>query len=89
MHWLKLGSMHSGKLIIVIVNIAYASTQPHAYTYGGAAQLEVGSLPVSVSWPSVLYCYLCPTHGSPGNVPNPTPGPLMSTPLVNTGQPNL
>ena len=30
-----------------------------------------------------------PTHCSPGNVPNPTPGPLMSTPLINTGQPTL
>ena len=60
---------------------AYASTQPHAYAYGGAAQLEV-ALPVSVSWPSVLHCYLCLTHCSPSKVPNPTPGPLMSTPLV-------
>ena len=29
------------------------------------------------------------TPGSPGNVLNLTPGPLMSTPLVNTGQPTL
>ena len=58
------------------------------HTHGGAAQLEVGSLPVSVSRPSALHCYLCLTHHSPGNVPNPTPGPL-STPLVNTGQPTL
>ena len=62
----------------------------HTHTHGGAAQLEVGSLPVSVSWPSALHCYLCRTHCSPSNVPNPpTPGPLMSTPLVNTGQPTL
>ena len=64
------------------ISLTYASTQPHAYAY-------VGSLPVSVSWPSALHCYLCLTHCSPGNVPNPTPGPLMSTPLVNTGQPTL
>ena len=51
--------------------------------------MEVGSLPVSVSWPAALHCYLCLTHCSTGNVPNPTPGPLMSTPLVNTGQPTL
>ena len=57
----------------------------YAYAYGRAAQLEVGSLPVSVSWPSALQCYLCLTHCSP----NPTPGPLISTPLVNTGQPTL
>ena len=44
---------------------------------------------MSVSWPSALHCYLCLTHCSPGNVPNPTPGSLMSTPLVNTGQPTL
>ena len=61
----------------------------HTHTHGGAAQLEVGSLPVSVSWPSALHCYLCLTHCSPGNVPNLTPGPLMSTPLVNTGRPTL
>ena len=69
----------------------YASTQPHAYAYGGAAQLqlEVGSLPVSVSWPSALHCHPCLTHCSPGNVPTPTPGNLMSTPLINTGQPTL
>ena len=59
------------------------------HTHGGAAQLEVGSLPVSVSRPSALHCFLFLTHRSPGNVPNPTPGPLMSTPLVNTGQPTL
>ena len=29
------------------------------------------------------------SHCSPGNDPNPTPGPLMSTPLINTGQPTL
>ena len=68
-------------------NLILISTLPHAYEYGGAAQLEVGSLPVSVSWPSALHCYLCLTHCSPGNVPNPTPGPLMSTALVNTGHP--
>ena len=61
----------------------------HTHTHGGAAQLEVGSLPVSVSRPSALHCYLCLTHFSPGNVTNPTPGPLMSTPLVNIGQPTL
>ena len=76
-----------------ITTSAYASTQPHAYAYGGAAQLEVGSLPVMmmicVSWPSALHCYPCLTHCSPSNVPNPTPGPLMSTPLINTGQPTL
>ena len=48
-----------------------------------------GSLPVSVSWPSALHCPPCLTHCSPGNVPNPTPGPLMSTPLINTGQPTF
>ena len=87
-------SLHRQTALLYLFNIvnrlsAYASTQPHAYAYGGAAQLEVGSLPVSVSWPSALHCYLCLTHCSPGNVPNPTPGPLMSTPFVNTGQPTL
>ena len=65
----------------------YASTQPHAYAYGGAAQLEVGSLPVSVSWPSALPCTPCLTPSSPGNVPTPTTAPLMAiTPVVKTGQ---
>ena len=44
---------------------------------------------MNVSCPSALHCYLCLTHCCPGNVPNLTPGPLMSTPLVNTGQPTL
>ena len=52
----------------------------HTHTRGGAAQLEVGSLPVSVSWPLALHCYLCLTHCSLGNVPNPTPGPLIVHP---------
>ena len=91
------GYWYYGILIIHVVTITmiltmgtmiitYASTQPHAYAYGGAAQLEVGSLPVSVSWPLALHCHPCLTHCSPGNVPNPTPGPLMSAPLINTGQ---
>ena len=66
---------------------AYASTQPHAYTYGGAAHLEVGSLPVTVSSAGptlVLHCYLCLPHCSPGNVLNPTPGPLMSTLYISS-----
>ena len=37
----------------------------------------------------VLQMLFCGSPCSPGNVPNPTPGPLMSTPLVNTGQPTL
>ena len=65
----------------IYIYIRYASTQPHTYAYGGAAQLEVGSLPVSVSRPSALLCSLCLTHCSPGNVPNPTPGPLMDITL--------
>ena len=40
-----------------------------------------------------FYRTTCPgprlTHCSPGNIPNPTPGPLMSTSLVNNGQPTL
>ena len=51
--------------------------------------LLVGYLTVSVCWPSALHCHPCLTHYSPGNVPNPTPGPLMSTPLVKTGQPSV
>ena len=31
----------------------------HTHAYGGAAQLEVGSLPVIVSWPSALHCHPC------------------------------
>ena len=50
-------------LINNIINIvsrlsAYASTQPHACD-GGAAQLEVGYLMVSVSWPSAFNCTPC------------------------------
>ena len=51
---------------------------------------NIGSrLSAYASWPSAWHCYLCLTHCSPGNVPNPTPGPLISTSLVNTGQPTL
>ena len=58
---------------------AYASTQPHAY--GGAAQLEVGSLPVSVSWSSALHCYLrCVFPLQSRQRPQPNPRTLMSTP---------
>ena len=35
-------------------------------------------------WPFIIIIISCP-----GNVPNPTLGPLMSTPLINTGQPTL
>ena len=42
---------------------------------------EVGNLTVSVSWPTALHCSLCPTSCSPGNVPTPTPAPLMAIPL--------
>ena len=79
---LKLNTFLSISIISIIVSRCLHS---HTHTHGGAAQLEVGSLPVSVSWPSALHCYLCLTHCSPGNVPNPTP----STPLVNTGQPTI
>ena len=43
----------------------------------------VGSLPVSVSWPSALHCDPCLTHCSPGNVPNPNPGVHPSSILVS------
>ena len=59
-----------------IYNKSRKHTQPHAYAYGGAPQLKVGSFPVSVSRPLALHCYLCLTHCSPGNVPNPTPRTL-------------
>ena len=42
---------------------------------------EVGDLTVSVSWPSALHCNPCPTSCSPGNVPTPTPAPLMDITL--------
>ena len=29
------------------------------------------------TWPSALHCNPCPAPCSPGNVPHPTPGPLM------------
>ena len=62
-----------------------------ACAWAWAAQLEVGDLTVSVSRPSALHCHPCPTHThcSPGNVPNPTPRTLMSTPLLKTGQPSI
>ena len=47
---------------------------------------EVVYLTVSVSWPSALHCNPCPTPCSPGNVPTPTPAPLMAIPPVKTGQ---
>ena len=36
---------------------------------------------MSVSWPSALHCNPCPTPCSPGNVPTPTPAPLMDITL--------
>ena len=45
---------------------------------------------ILLQYTQALHCYLrLLAHRSPGNVPNPTPGPLMSTPLINTGQPTL
>ena len=38
---------------------------------------------------SALHCHPCLTHCSPGTVPNPTPGPSMSTPLIKSGQPSM
>ena len=40
------------------------STHTHTHTHGGAAQLEVGYLTVSASWPSALNCTrgICSPH---------------------------
>ena len=45
----------------------YASTQPHAYAFGGAAQLDVGNLMVRVSGPSALHRKSVSYYCSPGN----------------------
>ena len=42
---------------------------------------EVGYLAVRFSWPSALHCNPCPAPCSPGNLPNPTPEPLMDITL--------
>ena len=80
--WVGVGIKYSKPLVCICKH-----TATRIRIYGGAAQLEVGSITVSVSWPSALHCHPCLTHCSPGNVPNPTP--LMSTPLVKTGQPTI
>ena len=61
---------------LIILSLPFVCTQPHAYAYGGAAQLEVGSLPVSVSWPSALHCHPCLTHCSSRQRPQPDPRTL-------------
>ena len=68
-------------IIIISNNKRYASTLPHAFAYGGAAQLEVGYLLTSrwsLSWPSAVHCNPCTTHCSPGNAVLYCPHPNSS-----------
>ena len=50
---------------------------------------EVGYLAVRFSWPSALHCNPCPAPCSPGNVPTPTPAPLMDITLRQNWSANI
>ena len=52
-------SVTVGGMLFGVRGFLHMQAHSHTHAYGGAAQLEVGYLTVSVSWPSALNCDPC------------------------------